>query len=230
MKSYWYAFADKPTVLFLVLDNKTLAGREERAEGDAAGRKLVLSFYSRTEHDGDLVLPVKQDAGAGALPLALLTLAELVQTCELNTLPADPERSPAATELLLEAKLLTLDLTRYEGTPEPDAAPHAARLGEGCHAEEALCRETPLLDLTKMALARHLERNHALHARETLKSAWGLKQGTLRNRARPLLPPQPAPQPGPPHPAGGPPLGPPPGPLRGRGRGRRRGGRGRGRA
>lgn len=186
VKSYWYAFADKPTVLFFVLDNKTLAGREERATGDATGRKLVLSFYSRTEHDADLVLPVKQNAGA--LPLDLLTLAELVQTCELSTLPADPERSSAATELLIEAELLTLDLMRYEGTAEPEATPHAARLGEGCHAEEALCLETPLEDLTKMALARHLERNNELGARETLRSAWGLKQDALRNRARPLLP------------------------------------------
>jgi len=219
-KGYWFAFADKPSVLFLVLDNKTLPGREERAAGEATGRKLVLSFYELASGDPDLAVPTHR--ATGALEFSLLTLAELLQTCQLGNLPLDPERTSADTELLLEAEFLNLDLTRYEGTAEPSAAPHAAHLGQGSHAEDAHCAETRLEDLTKMALARHLARSGALGQRETLRSAWSLTGTALRNRAAPLLP-QPLPAPQPPQPA------PQAAPAGGRGGGGGRGARGRGR-
>ena len=72
-----YKLSCKPSVVLYVVENKTLAGQEDKSyEGEAMGRKLALAFFEQMDnglvrrvHRGDLVL--KQD---------LLTLAELLQT------------------------------------------------------------------------------------------------------------------------------------------------------
>ena len=89
----------------------------------------------------------------------LMTLAELTQTLGLPSLPEDPGRTFATTELRLEAHLQILDLLRMRCVVEP-AAPdvHMYALGSETHAESALVFEATADQRTKMMLARPLQR------------------------------------------------------------------------
>ena len=48
--TYFYAFEAKPDILFYIMENKTLAGREDRSEEghqEAPGRKVTLCFFGK---------------------------------------------------------------------------------------------------------------------------------------------------------------------------------------
>ena len=217
-RGHWYFFQEKREALFYVLENKVLAGRAERAAGEAVGRKLTVAFFERLGNEG-LVRPV--DRSSQALKQQLLTLAELLQTCGLGDLAHDPSRTSAETELLLEAKYLDLELRRHKGLPEPTAQdPNSFLLEADDNAEETLLEDLQPEDLTKLAFARTLQRHDRLGSRETLKEAWATKWEALRRRVDTLLPHPPAP-PAPAAPARGARAA--PGPQAGRGRGRGRG-------
>ena len=95
-----------PAVTIYISDNKTLAGREDRGyEGEATGRKLVVSFFETIP--GGLVRRVLRDGTA--LHPQLLTIAEILQACGF-LLPADPLRSSAAAELLMETHYQDLEI------------------------------------------------------------------------------------------------------------------------
>ena len=56
-EGFVYRLSINPAVAFYVSENKTLAGREDRGyEGEATGRKLVVSFFEEIE--GGLVCRV----------------------------------------------------------------------------------------------------------------------------------------------------------------------------
>ena len=151
----------------------------------------------------------------------LLTTAELLQTCGF-ALPADPERTSAEAELLLEAAYENLDIKRFAGNLEAGAAEvHTYSLADEQSAEEGHAAELAPQSRTKMVLARCLHRNEALEDGETLQTLWPQALATLQERATPfrVAPPAPLAPPVPPALAG----------ARGRGRGRGRG-RARGRA
>ena len=196
-----------PAATIYISENKTLAGREDRGyEGEATGRKLMVSFFETIP--GGMVRRIIRD-GASLHP-QLLTVAEILQACGV-LLPPDPGRPSAAAEILLETQYQDLEILRCVGLLETDAAEvHTYSLGSEVLAEDALALEAPFEQMTKMMLARFLHRNEALHAGETLQTAWAEPLAQLQARAAPLLP------------GGGP---------RGRGRGGRAGGpraRGRG--
>ena len=205
-----YRLSCKPSVLLYIAENKTLAGKEDRTyEGEALGRKLAIVFFE--DADGALVRRVERE-NLG-MQQKLLSLAELLQTIGGIALPADPERSAANTEVLLESHYQNLELLRFTCTLEP-AAPevHMYTLGDEVNAEAAFALEVSVDLRTKMVLARSLQRNRELNAEETLQSAWNLSLAELRGRTAHLFP-VPA---GPPAPAA-------PAAARGRGRGRGRG-------
>ena len=103
-----YRHSTNPAATFYVSENKTLAGREDRAyEGEATGRQLVVSFFEEIE--GGLVRRVLRE-GTSLQP-QLLTIAEILQACG-SLLPADPLRSSAAAELLLESHYQDLEIQR----------------------------------------------------------------------------------------------------------------------
>ena len=192
------------------------------------------------------------DRGFVGMQQELLTLAELSQTLGGIAVPADPERTAAQTELLLEYLYQGLDIQRIKCTLEPGAPDvHIYSLDDVVPAEAAFCNESPADHRTKMALARALQRNDEFHAGETLQVAWNRSLAELRGRTAhlfpvPAVPPAPAGPAGPPAgrgaggrgpgapapPAGrgrgrGAPAGPAAPPAaRGRGRGKGRGGRG----
>ena len=44
-RGYWFSFTKWPRVVFQIAENKILAGREQRGDGDAEGRNLVVIFF-----------------------------------------------------------------------------------------------------------------------------------------------------------------------------------------
>ena len=189
-----------------------------------------MAFFEKV--GGDLVQRV--DRASTALEQTLLSIAELIQTIGGIDVPVDPERTAAATEVLLEAQYQTLTLRRFVCTLEPAAdTVHMYTLSDEMHAEEALAQELPPELRTKMVLARCLERSESLDEEETLHSAWHLPLAALQVRAAlaaaPALPAPAALAPGRGRGRGGRGGAPAPAARGGRGDGRGRGrGRGRG--
>ena len=113
------------------------------------------------------------DRGLVGMKQELLTLAELLQTLGGIVVPADPERTAAQTELLLESLYQGLDIQRIKCTLEPGAPDvHVYSLDDAVPAEAAFCNESPAAHRTKMALARALQRNDEFHAGETLSVSY----------------------------------------------------------
>ena len=72
-KGFMYQISEKPDTYIYVSENKTLAGKEDKAlVGEATGRKLVVSFFELL--DG---LAHRVDREGCTLRPQLLTLAEI---------------------------------------------------------------------------------------------------------------------------------------------------------
>ena len=165
-KGFMYRVSCKPSVLLYIAENKTLAGKEDRSyEGEALGRKLAFVFYE--DMDGGLARRVNRETMA--MKQELLSIAEVLAVLGGVDVPADPERTAAQTELLLESHYEHLEIMRYTCTSEP-AAPdtHTFHLDGEVHAEAALALELPAEHRTKMVLARSLQRRDELLDDETL--------------------------------------------------------------
>ena len=118
-KNFMYRFSGRPSTILYVAENKTLAGKEDRVyEGEAMGRKLAVVFFE--DAGGGLVQRV--DRESLGVNLQLLTLAELLQTIGgFAPLPADPDRTAASTEILLESRYENLEIQRWSCITEPHA-------------------------------------------------------------------------------------------------------------
>ena len=209
-KGFMFKLSCNPSVVFYIAENKTLAGKEERTyEGEALGRKLAIVFFE--EAGEDLVRRVHR-ASLG-MEQQLLSIAELLQTIGGVAVPADPERTAAQTEILLETLYQDLEILRFTCTVEPAADVHMYTLGMQVNAELAFSMEVSFEHRTKMALARSLQRNEEFNPDETLPIVWGLSLANLRGRTAHLFPAGPPDPPAPDVPAAG----------RGRGKGRGRG-------
>ena len=118
----WYSFAAFRRVVFHVAENKILAGREQRGEGDAEGRVIVITFFEDSEGSSPasrLVQPVDR-SGTGLKP-RISTVAELIKACG-EPLPADVARlSVAEQEAYLEERFAAHDLRRFTGALETSA-------------------------------------------------------------------------------------------------------------
>ena len=88
-------------MVLYVAENKTLAGKEVRTyEGEAQGRKLAVVLF---EYMGqDLVMRVNRQ-GLG-MQQELMSIAEIIQGIGGIALPADPDRTAAQTEIMLEER------------------------------------------------------------------------------------------------------------------------------
>lgn len=154
-RGWWYSFASRPSIIFYVCENKTVASREARGDGDAVGRQLSLVFFERFGGVGNLVRRVNREA-KNMTPI-LMTVAELMTTSG-HLLPLKPERPTAETELLLEAAWAQQDLRRFTGILETQAEDiHVYTLVDEVSAEDAFAAEKPFENLSKMALTRILE-------------------------------------------------------------------------
>ena len=179
----------------------------QKYEGEAHGRKLAIVFFECLQPG---VVHRVNNEGLAMHP-QLLTTAELVQTCGM-ALAANPERTAAQTELLLEAAYQTLDLRRFTGILEAEAPEvHTYSLIAEDSADAAYAAEVAPHQRTKMVLARCLERHEVLEEDETLQSVWAQPLPILQDRAAHFLAAPPVPPPF---------AAPPAAAARGRGRGR----------
>ena len=197
-KGYMYTLSCAPSSLLYIADNKTLAGKEGRAyEEEAVGRKMAVVFFERLPGPGRLVQRVHR--GTIGMHQTLLTIAELLLSIGGGpVLPADPARTAAQTENLLESSYQDLELLRYDCAVEP-AAPagvHVYSLGDETLAEVAMGADASPDQRTRMTLARALQRNGELLDGETLRGAWDKTLPQLTARTRHLFP-APAAPPGP---------------------------------
>lgn len=187
---------------------KSSRGGGERSEGDAVRRSLAIAFYERAP--GDVVRRVDRES-LGVRP-RLLSAAELLLL--LGAVDPPEAATEAEKETALEESIGALDLRRFRGILETAAdEPHVYSLVEEGNAEDMFLSESPFETLTKIALARAIERASG----EPRRPNWASSLEVLRDRARPLL-----------HPPAGPAPKAAPAPGRARGRGRV-GGKGRGR-
>ena len=215
-KGLMYKLSCNPLSILYIAENKTLAGKEDRIyEGEALGRKMAVVFFE--DMPGGLVRRVHRETMG--MQQILLSIAEALQTLAGHLIPADPERTAAHTELLLESEYEHLEIMRYHCSVEPGAPEaHVFHLDDEKHADIALAAEVPAEHRTKMILARSLQRNGELLDEENVQGAWNKTIAALKVRTAHLLPAAP---PAPVAPAA--PVAPP------AGRGRRGRGRGRGR-
>ena len=123
----------------------------------------------------------------------LMSIAEIIQSIGGIALTADPDRTAAQTEIILEEGYHDMEIMRFSCSivPAADDA-HVYHLHGEINAEGALTNGTPVEQLTKMALARLLQRNQELLADETLQTAWNKSWLTLRDSVGHLLPAVPA--------------------------------------
>ena len=176
-----YQVSCKRDVILYVADNKTLAGKEERAyEGEALGRRLSVVFFEKMPGPGSLAQRVNKDTLG--MQQTLLSIAEILQTLGGVELPADPARTAAQTEILLEREYMRLSISRWKCTAEPDAGVHVYSLQDEGDAEAFLALEVPADQRTKMILARALQRNDELLDGEDLQGAWSKTLLDLRGR------------------------------------------------
>ena len=147
-----YKLSCKPSVILYIAENKTLAGKEDRSyEGEALGRKMAIVFFE--EQDQGLVRRVNRETLA--MKQELVSIAELLQTVGGVHLPADPARTAAQTEVLLESHYEDLEILRYSGVLEPAAHDtHVYTLENEVNAEVALAQELSDDHRTKMVLVR----------------------------------------------------------------------------
>ena len=145
---------------------------------------MALTFFERAAEAPGHVR--RCDRGTSTLAPTLLTLAELLHTVGLGP-PLAADKSAAEQEILAEALYDTLPLLRYEGEETEGPERLLFLLEDGRNAEEAHIQDNERA-LTKMALARCLQRSGALAAGETLNSAWNQTLTTLQARAAAWLP------------------------------------------
>ena len=206
-RGFFYHFPAFPEVYFYVSENKILAGREDRGEGEAVGRNMVLTFFEPMDQSPaspDLRVH-RVDRSSDALATQLMTLAELMRT--IGFVPETPAgASSAQKELALEEMFATAGLRCFQGILETTAEEiHCYHLQEGVCAEDAFLHSEARDSLTKMALSRFWERRTG----ESRKLCMKKSLQELRDITYPHLPADPA--------------DPAIGEARGRGRGRGRG-------
>ena len=187
-KGFMYTLSCNPAVILYIADNKTLAGKEDRTyEGEALGRKLTVVFFEKIPGPGGLAQRVNRETLG--MQQNLLSIAEILQTLGGPELPADPARTAAQTELLLEREYLRLEITRWKCTVEPAAAGvHVFSLQDEGNAEAAFAAEVPAHQRTRMILARALQRNEELLDDEDLQAAFNKTLPALRGRSGHLFP------------------------------------------
>ena len=209
-----------PTVWTYVMENKTLAGREERAADEAQGRALVVCFFRQAPGAADETIVTRSDTSSTGMAAVVLSVAELALHLGY-ALPPDAARSSADSERMVEEALFSIARVRcrHECVPgAPDA--HTYRLLDEQDAEEAFWNDHALEEHTKIDIARRLELQHGWDRKPLWNLGWPALSAACEDGVCPLPGLAAAAGPGPPRAGRGPPA------ARGGRRGRGRGGRG----
>ena len=96
-KGFMFRISQRPETLVYVSENKSLAGKEDKAtDGEASGRKLVVTFFE----DGDDGLAHRVDREGCTLRPQLLSIAEILQILGFIVPPDLTELRPTQSSCL----------------------------------------------------------------------------------------------------------------------------------
>ena len=105
-------------------------------------RKVAVVFLERLPEPGNLVQRARRDTQG--MHQCLMTIAELLLALGGIALPADPGRTAAETELLLERRYAELDIIRFACAIVPEAPDvHVFQLEDQGNAEVAMVSAIP---------------------------------------------------------------------------------------
>ena len=160
VEGQFYGFETLRLGMYLyIAENKSLGGREGRAEGDAIGRPLTAAWFEEREQtaEGCLVRRADRTSPKG-LSTMLVTLAELLHAAGQPYPDLAAEATARDKEIAMEEQFATVPRTVHEATHIwEDEDPWTFLLTEPQPAEKKYLDESPLENLTNMALARLLE-------------------------------------------------------------------------
>ena len=147
-------------VYLYVLEHKSLAGREAIPEDDAKARPLEVCFFTKsTDASPGELLVRRADSSTSSLVTHTYSPTEILVAAGLHV-PSLPGQSPAEWEAIVEEHYRTTGRLVFEHEIVPDApAPYMYPLSEPMDCEESYMAHAPLDQLTRMALARALERD-----------------------------------------------------------------------
>ena len=142
-----------------VAENKSVAGREGRYDGDALGRHLAVAWFElREERDDGIVVRRVDRSSPRGLNTLLCTLAELLHAAGEPYPALGAEATARDQEIAMEARFATVPRPHFESShiwEEDD--PWTFLLSSPASAETKYLAETAIGDLNNMALARQLE-------------------------------------------------------------------------
>ena len=154
----FYSFQKWPHTFILVTENKVKAGRDARFHDEALGRDLALAFFRHDEAD-PVGLVRRVDQTFAGLKSVLVTAAALLLHIG-EVLPPLPVRTAQEQEAHLEERFGNLVVEQWDSVLETASDEvHVHNLSNPQDFEDVLFEETPLDNLTSMALARFLERS-----------------------------------------------------------------------
>ena len=152
-----------------IAENKSLPGREARAEGDAIGRPLTAAWFEACEErDGGSVVRRAGRTSPQALSTMLVTLAELLHAAGEPYPALGSEATARQTEIAMEARFADVPRSVHSATHLwEDDDPWTFLLTDAEPADMKYLTETPMQHLNNMALARLAELTRGANKRET---------------------------------------------------------------
>ena len=161
-KEAFYRFTALPEARFLFVGlNQSLPGRDAPGAGEAEGRFLAVAWFEVVQQsvDGIVVSPESGDVGNNDLKLIPMTVAEIARAA--GWFPAVAQDASARdVELQYESKVLDLEIERYKAVRlgESIERPWEFLLTDASDIEDSFLESRAAADLTKMALARRIQR------------------------------------------------------------------------
>ena len=143
-----------------VIENKTLAGREDRLEGDAVGRTLVVAWFEELSETDNGVIVRRCDRTSEQLVPQLCTIAELLHAAGLAWPLLGPDISARAAELAMEEQYESVTRLHWQSSFAPDGTdedPWVFSLTDAEPAERRYYNITPGQSLSNLQLARLLQ-------------------------------------------------------------------------
>jgi hypothetical protein len=143
-------------IFFLVIRTRAAPGKDAPDDADAHGRAMALAWFSREREDLDGI-HVKPMAGKGDIHVVDATVAEISRGCGYYP-AALPDDTTRAVELKHESMFMRHGLVHYQSLLSTDAEhPWNFVLSTPTNVETRIFNSRGIADLTKMALARHLQ-------------------------------------------------------------------------
>ena len=156
----FFAFSDlSTTTCFFVGETKIIPGRDAKAEGEAIGRPIAITWFQKVDTDSDGMIVQRVNDTRHEMELMLCNLAELIRAAGCYPTASDTATA-REVEIELEAKFMDYSLVVFTHTRMADEHfddPFTFHLSNPSNAEHVHWADLDLPEMTKMGLARKLE-------------------------------------------------------------------------